>query len=449
VSDGELLELCRRTVEGARKRGATAAEAIAGWERAVQTGLENNDIHSVESTEETVVGLRVLVGGSIGFVASNNLAPDALGRCIDEAIAQARVTPADPFNGLPDPAPIAPVPGLYDEATANAGVDATTRAAAALLERIRTSDERVRVDSGSVSVTTSATAIVSTTGVEAVQRETLVQGYAFGMAVEGDDVASFDYDGDAVRAIGGLDASLRAAADRFVEKCLSGLGARKGRSFKGSIVLSPEAVTEFLLPSLISAISADAVRKERSKLAGRIGTKIASAGFSLIDDGTLAGGVASSAFDREGLPLRRWTLVDAGVLKTYLYNQYEARAAGVRSTAHAAGSASTLPAIAPHYLEVAAGDTATAELAAGSAPVVWVGRFSGSTNAVTGEFSGAVKNGFLIENGERRPVRETLIAGNLFEVLEHIEAVGNEQRSIGGTRLVPAMRIGAVSVTAG
>jgi PmbA protein len=307
----------------------------------------------------------------------------------------------------------------------------------------------VRVDSGSVSLTSSISALASTTGIELSERETLAQGYAFGMAVEGEDVASFDYDGDAVREIARLDASMRSAADRFVEKCLSGLGAGKGRSFKGTIVLSPEAVGEFLLPNLISAISADAVRKGRSRMAGRVGTRIASSELTLIDDGTLAGGVASSSFDREGVPVRRWTLVDRGVLTTYLYNQYEARAAGVASTGHAVGSAASLPAIGPSRLEVLAGSVPMASLTEGAGPVVWVGRFSGSSNSVTGEFSGVVKNGFLIENGERRPVRETLIAGNLFDALEHIDAISSERRSIGGTRLLPAVRLAGVSVTAG
>jgi PmbA protein len=270
------------------------------------------------------------------------------------------------------------------------------------------------------------------------------------MAVDGDDVASFDYDGDSVRAIQGLEPRLQKAADRFVEKCLSGLRAEKGRSFKGAIVLSPEAVGEFLLSNLVASMGADAVRKGRSRLAGKVGHKIAADAFTLVDDGTLAGGVASSAFDREGMPVKRQVLLDAGLLTTFLYNHFEARAAGLPcSTGHASGSASSLPAIGAHRLEVGAGNTAIGDLCAGAGPIVWVGRFSGSSNPVTGEFSGVVKNGFLWENGSKRPVRETLIAGNLFEALQRIEAVSRERQEIEGTRLLPAIRIEGVSVTAG
>jgi len=450
VTDQQLLALCNDLCARARKAGATAAEAIATWERSVEAGLENNEIHSVEAKDEATFGLRVLVGRSLGFITANRSEPEVLARLIAEAIAQARATPEDPFNDLAAPQRVQAVAGLYDERTANADVEDVTRAAGVMLEIVRAGDARVRVDSGSVTASASATALVSTSGIELVQRESGASGYLFGMAVDGEDVASFDYDGDSVRAIGTLDERLHRAAKRFVEKCLSGLRAEKGKSFRGPIVLSPEAVGEFLLPNLISSMGADAVRKGRSLLVDKLGKEVASTLFTLVDDGTHAGGVASSAFDREGTPVTRRVLVDAGVLQTFLYNHYEARAAGVeRSTGHAAGSASSLPAIGPHRLEVGAGTSAMAELTAGAGPLIWVGRFSGSSNPVTGEFSGVVKNGYLWENGSKRPVRETLIAGNLFESLKRIDAVSRERQEIEGTRLLPAIRIDGVSITAG
>jgi len=395
--------------------------------------------------------LRVLVGRSLGFVTANATDRGRLVQLSREAVAQARATPEDPYNDLPPHHPVTPVDGLYDEATAGAGVEETTRAAAEMLERIRSADRRVRVDSGSVRVSTSITALTSTTGVNLSQRETAATGYVFGMAVDGDDVASFDYDGDAVRRFDELENRLALTADRFVGKCLGGLGASKGRSFKGDVVLSPEAVGEFLVPNLVAAISADSIRKRKSRLVGKVGHEIASRSLTLVEDGTLRGGIASSGFDREGMPLERRVLMDRGVLTTYLYNHHEALAAGAgtRSTGNATGSASSLPAIGTAYLELLPGDVAMADITSGAQPVVWVGRFSGSSNAVTGEFSGVVKNGFLLENGRRRPIRETLIAGDLFDVLARVLAVSVERRWIEGDRLLPAVRIGGVSVTAG
>ncbi|MFN2376378.1 MAG: metallopeptidase TldD-related protein, partial [Candidatus Binatia bacterium] len=107
------------------------------------------------------------------------------------------------------------------------------------------------------------------------------------------------------------------------------------------------------------------------------------------------------------------------------------------------------PMVGAHRLEVDAGETAMADLVASGERAMWVGRYSGSTNPVTGDFSGVVKNGFLVEGGSRRPVREVLIAGNVFEVLNRISALSRERLDIGGSALVPAIRIEDVSITAG
>jgi PmbA protein len=238
-------------------------------------------------------------------------------------------------------------------------------------------------------------------------------------------------------------------AERFAHKCLTGLGAGAGESFRGTVILSPEAVAEFLLPNLITSLCADTVRKGQSPLAAKLGGRIAVEAFSLIDDGRLPGGIASSAFDRDGLPTGRNVLVDAGLLNTFLWNYYEACAAGARSTGNASGGVGTLPGVGPNHLEVAAGDSAESDLIGGAERAVIVNRFSGSTNPVTGDFSGVVKNGFLVAAGSARPIKETMIAGNLYTLLENITEVSRERRHLNGTVLVPSLRVERISVTAG
>ncbi|HYB98238.1 MAG TPA: metallopeptidase TldD-related protein [Candidatus Limnocylindrales bacterium] len=451
MNERTLLDMCHTLVEHARKAGADQAEAAAAWQHVVETHVENGVPHTVHSREETSFGLRVIVGSSQGFVTANDVEPDLLAERAAEAVAQARVTPADPAVGLPESRPVAPVPGLYDPEVGDVGAEETARLAGEMLARIRDLDPRVRVDSGSVSASVTLAALTSTSGIVVSEASSLMDASAFGMAVDGDDVASFDYDSAIARRVRGFEDEIAEACARFVSKCTAGLGAGRGESFRGPIVLSPEAVAEFLLPTLISALTADAVRKGRSPLANRIGGSVASPLLSLWDDGRVPGGASSSAFDREGLPTARRALIASGMLQGLLYNHYEARAAGgeARSTGNAVGSVTSLPSVGPHRLEVEPGSTAMDALVDGHERAVWVGRYSGSTNAVTGDFSGVVKNGFLIEAGERRPVREVLIAGNVFELLGRISAISRERRDVSGSVLVPAMRAEDVSITAG
>ena len=451
MNEQRLLDLCHTLLDLARQAGADQAEAAAAWQRSSDTHIENGAVHTVQSGEETMYGLRVLVGQSQGFVTANDLEPALLKERAAEAVAQARVNPADPFFGLPEPQPVPPVDGLYDAAVEQLGSAETTALAAGMLERIRERDSRIRVDNGSVSASLACSALASTMGVSVAERSSSVDASAFGMAVDGDDVASFDYDSATSRRWQGFDAQMREAMDRFVDKCLSGLKAGQGESFRGPIVLSPDAVLEFLLPTLTGAMCADTVRKGRSPLASKVGQLVASPLLTLWEDGRLPGGPSSSAFDREGMPVQRRQLVTSGVLNGFLYNHYEARAAGgnARSTGNAAGGVSTLPMVGPHRVEIDAGTVPLDKLVASGERAMWVGRYSGSTNAVTGDFSGVVKNGFLVENGERRPVREVLIAGNVYELLTRISALSIERHDIGGSALLPAIRAEDVSITAG
>ena len=451
MNDQNLLDLCHTLLDLARKAGADHAEAAAAWQRSAETHIENGSVHTVQSGEEAMYGLRVLVGSSQGFVTANDLEPELLAERAAEAVAQARINPADAFVGFPEPAAMTPVAGIYDSEVEGIGSAEVTALAADMLAHIRELDARVRVDSGSVSSAVTARALASTTGVSARETSSGLDASAFGMAVDGDDVASFDYDSAVSRRWRGFDVATMEAARRFVDKCRAGLGAGKGESFRGPIVLSPDAVTEFLLPTLVSAICADNVRKGRSPLASKVSQSIASSMLTIWEDGRLPGGASSTAFDREGMPVVRRALLASGVLQGFLFNHYEARAAGgeARSTGNAAGGVSSLPMVGPHRLEIDAGDTAMADLVAPGERAIWVGRYSGSTNPVTGDFSGVVKNGFLMNGRERHPVREVLIAGNVFELLTRISAISRERQDIGGDALVPAIRAEDVSVTAG
>jgi PmbA protein len=451
VLEQDLLTLCDELAEAASKAGADQAEAAAGWERSQTTGLENGEVHSVQTDEETIIGLRVFVGGRLGFVTTNNVSPEELKAVAAEAVAQARAMPADPLNDLPMPEPLTPVAELNDPAVADLNAAYTTKTAREMAERVAANDPRIRIDSGSVDASMSRDALVSTLGVRASSSDTFLSSSLFGMAVDGDDVASFDYDGEVSRSLAGFEAGLNTATDRFCEKCLAGLAAGSGVSYRGAIVLSPEAVGELLLPILLTAISADSIRKGRSRLADKLGESVASKQFTLREDGTRPGRPSSASFDREGMPVRAKTLLDAGTLQTFLYNHYEARAAGpgVASTGNASGSVSSLPGIAPTYLELDAGQSSEAELTADSKPILWVGRFSGSSDSVTGDFSGVVKGSFLVDASGRRPVREVLIAGNAFEMLKEISGVSKQRRLLNGRALLPSVRVEGISVTAG
>jgi PmbA protein len=203
-----------------------------------------------------------------------------------------------------------------------------------------------------------------------------------------------------------------------------------------------------LLSPLLTGLSAARVRKAQSPFGDKVGASIAATGLTVYEEGLGLPGMTACPFDRDGAARTRRPLVKAGVLQGLLYSQYEACAADTTSTGSALGGASRAPYVGVAACSVAPGSIPLAELESAQRCVI-VPRFAGSTDHVTGDFSGVVKGGYLVEDGQRRPIHETTIAGNVYECLRAITGISRERETLYGQSLFPSLRISDVSITAG
>ncbi|MDP6932340.1 MAG: TldD/PmbA family protein [Myxococcota bacterium] len=446
AKEQELLETCERGVQLALDAGADQAEVYAVYGREFEVSFEKNDLHQVSEVSETSFGVRVIRDHRLGFSNSNQ--PGDLSKASQEAVALAKASPPDAFNGLTHPLEVPETTGTLDPELMNPDTETWTRTAVDWVRSALAQDTRLTLDSGAMSRSSGATAIASSTGVRASGCTASAQAYLFGMAVDGDKIGSFAAEGDRLRRLDQLDAVLDDIRQRFAERALNALDTRKGESFEGPVVLTPETVQSFLVSNLLAALKADGVRKGQSPLASRVGESIAMDGFSLREEGAGLPGFPLLPFDREGMPRRALGLVEGGILRSFLYDAYEGRAIGRSSTGHAVGGPSSPPAVGASCLSLAPGSVDYQELLDVEKGVV-VPRFAGTTNPVTGDFSGVVKGGMLIQRGEIVPVRETTIAGNLYTCLKDIDRISRERRTLYGTSILPAVRIQGVAVTAG
>jgi PmbA protein len=443
----ELLSLCHDVLDRARAKGADEVECFAEQERSTSVSLEQNDLKGASVEEHRALGVRVLVGDRLGFAYVNRLDDDGVNEALDDAIAFARAAPPDPANGFVEPADCPAVDALWDDAIAQLPADEMVARGQELLDAARGVDERVSIDSGSFTADSGIAAVASTRGVSIADAGTAIVYGLFGMAIDGDEVGGMDWQYDGERALDRVDVG--ALGRRFGERVVRLLSPVDGPSYKGRVLFSAEAFEEIFADTLLAAIDGDEVHKGRSRLKDKLGERVAPAAFTLLDDGTITGGLASSRFDREGLPHRRTPLVEDGVLKTFLYDGRSARRAGAQPTGHAAGSARGVPAIGVTNVTVSPGDLDEAALLAEAGDALFVGRFSGSTDAVSGDFSGVAKGSFHITGGERGPaVKETLIAGNAIELLDRVVALGSELHTSFAFRS-PWVLVDGVDVTAG
>jgi PmbA protein len=443
----ELLSACDMVVEAACRGGADEAEAFAVRGKGVDVELQKNDIHIAKSVSGDGLGVRVFRGGRLGFAYANSLDERSARESVEKALGIASASPSDEMNGLPDPTPLATLDGLYDPAVESMGVGEAVELALSMLRAARGFDPRVTVDGGGLAAQHGAKAVASSRGVRAVERGTSIHCAIMGMATEGDVVSSFDLQFDGSRSAAGIDPV--AVATRFAENVVGSLGAVKGPTFKGVVILAPKSAAEIVSYPIEYAVRASSVQRETSKFRGRLGETVASECLTVIDDSKLSDGYGSTCFDREGLAPQVLPIIERGVLRHFLYDSYFARKEGRESTGHAGGGAGSLPSIGTTNVVWSPGDIALKDMLAGVDRGVLVTRFSGNVDPVSGDFSGVVKGGRMIRAGRlAEPLSGTMISGNTFELLPTVSAVSMERERLFGT-VLPYFAVGDVAVTSG
>jgi PmbA protein len=213
------------------------------------------------------------------------------------------------------------------------------------------------------------------------------------------------------------------------------------RSVDMPVIFTPEGVSVLLL-ALRLGFNGKNVVLGASPLGGREGEQIANESFSLTDNPLLDYGGGSAAYDGEGVPHRVTPLVEKGKVKNFLYDLDAAGRAGRESTGNGIGCGST-------NLVVAEGDVPFEQMVRETKEGLLVHNVIGlgQGNPLSGEFSVNVNLGYKIENGEVvGRVKNTMLAGNTYEALNNIAAIGDKAEWAGGRLLTPPVKIAKLSV---
>ena len=423
-----LEEIAELLLAAAKRHGATAADVVVAESDSLEVGVRLGDIEKLQQARQKHLGLRAFVGERSALTSSADFSREALDKLAQDTCTLAQVTAADPFAGLPDAAELAthtPDLDLHDPAVdalsaeqAIAWAKEAEAAALAVDPRI-TNSEGASFDSA-----TGRVLYASSLGFQGAYRSSSVSLAVVPVATD-NGAMQRDYWYSVQRKLARLEAPAaigRTAAARTLRR----LNARQVATTEVPVIFDPETAGGFI-GHLAGAASGYSLYKGASFLIGKLGLRIAPEFFTIVDDGTLRGGLGSKPFDGEGLATRRTVVVDRGVLTSYLFDTYSARKLQSRSTGSATRSVGDVPRVSPTNFFLQPGTATPAEIIRSVKRGLYVTELIGfGVNAVTGDYSrGAV--GMWIENGELAyPVEEITIAGNLLKLYESIEVLGND-----------------------
>lgn len=439
-------EFAKTGIQKARQMGADHAELFVVKNRSLEVEIKDGSLEQMKQAESQGVGLRVIKGNRQGFSFSSDFRSSALDRMVTQAIANSTYNDEEPALYFPGPGKKYPQMDLWDADTGNHSLDEKIELARETARCAEQYDARVqRIERSGYEEGDVEMWLANSNGVLLHQKGNYCGLFCLALG-EKDGEQQSGYGMDSCIALREL--SPERAGTMAGRRAVQLLGAAPVASGVMDLVLEP-LITMQMLGIISACFSGEAVLKNKSFLAGRLGDCVASPELTLIDDGTLPNRLGSASFDGEGTASQRTVLLENGVLQNYLYDCLSAAKAGTSSTGNGMrGSYKGTPHISTSNYYLQAGSQTPAQLTGHVERGIYVTEILGAhtANPVSGDFSFGA-SGILIEHGRlSRPIRGITIAGNFQQLLQKVCGVGNDL-TFYGSQGAPTMRIAEISVS--
>lgn len=415
----DLLKLAETALERAKHFGATSADALVVDGRSLEVAVREGVIENLEQSEACEIGLRVLVGQASAAIATSKIDEAGIERIAEQAVAMAKAAPSDPYAGIADADQIAKGWEKIDIAGDDLP-DATALRDMALSAEAHALKVTGVSKSGGAGASSSDRTVVlaASNGFSGTYRRTGVSLSATAIAGEGTSMER-DYDYSSVIHAADLrkpedighEAGLRAARR---------VGARKVKS-QAVPVIYDNRIAAGLVGHFLSAIMGSSIARGTSFLRDKLGAQIFGKGIEILDDPRRPRGLASRPFDAEGIATQPLTLVEDGVLKSWILDLGSARQLGLKTTGHAARGLAGPPGPSSSNVHLKPGLSSLSEMMKAIGEGFYVTELIGhGPSIVTGDYSRGA-SGFWIEKGEiTYPVSEVTLAGKLADMFLHL-----------------------------
>jgi PmbA protein len=427
----------------AKAAGADAADALYVNGESISVAQRMGEREKLESSEGRDLGLRVFVGRRQAFVSSTDFAPQALRVLAQRAVDMARAVPEDPVCGLAPEELLAtswPDLDLADKRRPSAksllAMAAEAEDAARAVKGV-TNSEGAEASWGRTSVM-----LAASNGFSGGYRRS---GYSLSCSVLGGEGTGMERDYEWSSAVHLEDLMTPARVGRNAGKfVVRRLNPRKAQSARVPVVYD-RRVSGGLIGHLASAINGRAVARGTSFLKDKMGAKIFADGIRILDNPLRKRGLGSRPFDAEGLPTKRYAVIDDGHLTTWLLDLAAARQLNLAPTGHAARGTSGPPSPTTSNFYLEKGKLPVEELIGDIKSGLFITDLIGfGVNGVTGDYSRGA-SGFWIENGKLGwPVSGITVAGNLRDMFLNMTPANDLQFK--GATNAPTVRIEGLTV---
>jgi PmbA protein len=426
----EILEQAKKLTD--------SAEVFMVTSESTPIQFETNRLKHAQTHQNTSISLRIVKQGRVGY--STGTQPDDISGLVNAAVETSQFGTECHFD-FPSVVEYSEVK-IFDPATPKVPLDAMTKLGDELISSLRSECPDL-ICQAWISKRIATIKIANSNGCQASYKQSNFYISVSGTLIRGTDML-FVGDGESschpIFKIASIVSNVKKqlAWSRDLATIPTG-------SFP--VIFTSTGVVSALISPLISAFNGKTVLEGASPLGTRLGETFFSRKLTLNDDPTLPFRPSSRPCDDEGIPSQRTPLIKRGVVTNFLYDLQTAGLAGKRTTG-SAGRGRGLPSPSPSAFVFTPGKTTLDEMISDMKNGLIVEELMGAEqgNILGGDFSGNVLLGFRVENGKIvGRVKNTMVSGNVYQLLKNLVAVGNDVRWLGGV-YTPSLYFPSISV---
>ncbi|MFW9804812.1 MAG: TldD/PmbA family protein [Candidatus Thorarchaeota archaeon] len=430
----QLKDTASKLVAQSERAGASQVEAYVIHTRTSSIYIDDSFPKIADRKDEIGVGLKFIIGKKIGFTSSTLLSESAED-VVMRARKMARVSAEDAkFVSLPDPRKaFGSFDKFYDRATGEADNDVLIEKTMMLVDSAV--DTNVSVPNGVLRTSSIDFHVANSLGVDTGSKLTNVFGYFTAKAENSTQV------GEGVqrcwsRTLGEVDFS--QVGTKLKTQALDVIRAEGFRDIWKDVaaVLAPSEAGEMLGTLIGFSASAENVNNRSSPWTDKVGDAVAHESFTATDNGLSEMGLLSALVDDEGTPMKETPIIEKGVLKSYLYDSYNAAQIDLQSTGNGIrrDPRETQSAFARSTrcnattIEISPGNKSIEDIIGEIKKGIYIEHFAyPQVDTMAGTFSNEIRNAQLIEDGElTKKIKYALLVGNLFEALNREVILGSD-----------------------
>ena len=417
LNTDELQSIASVILKEAAKRGAHQAEVSIASNKGFSVTAREGDVETIEYHQDKSIDVIVYFGRRLGAASLSDVRYEAICAAVDAACHIAKFTGEDPASGLAEKSELGfNYPELQLAYPWNITVEEATEMACQCEREALQHDKRIiSAESCEVATVHAYDVYANSLGFSGAYSYTSHELSCVLVAKENEDMQrdySYTLSVDPSRL-----ASVSSVAKQAAERTVKRLGARRLSTRKAPVLFAADEARG-LLGHFSAAIQGGNLYRKSSFLVDHLGKRIFPDFVQIAEQPHLAFGLASVAFDDDGVLTRPNVFIENGMLASYSLGVYSARKLGMQTTGNAGGT---------HNLTIKPGNKDLPALLKTMGTGLLVTELMGQgVNLVTGDYSRGA-GGFWVENGEiQYPVHEITIAGKLQDIFARMVEVGSD-----------------------